>query len=381
MNSRGQLEASLAHSLSRYIGYTTGAYGIERFVEILNLFSGKPFVYHFELVEQLKQQALPRKPEKQLTDKYSAGIVDFISALGLIRLALGARGPQVNPKLVKFELTEYGRSLRAACELGLDEYRIFLLEALLAEYDADIYCLVLEYYYSGGSTDLKRYVKSRMREVRQYRIDWIEKTIPHKFLREKIIGGVSWIESASNFTQLTQADIPDSFLRHHVTPRNGWAREVGHIDSEAQRLTSRGKKYFERFCVGGLYSWIGPGAEVMEKLKISEMPQGGVVGSPHDLIRGEVKLCRSPSSVPSEAELIEVADYMVNGFSFMKLASANQASIGNVQLYLNFIESRTGRTFNLTEVMERLIKSNSHLFAAVSSRNARLGYYQLRSPV
>ncbi len=379
MNGRDLLEQELTHSLSRYIGYTTGAYGIDRFVEILDLFSEKPFVYHFELVDHLKNLGHSGKAGEALTDKYAAGIIDVAAALGLIANAIGDRGAKINPKLAKFELTVHGRSLRAACELGTRDFRKFLLGTLLAENDADLYCLVLEHFSLERLPNLHVFVQDRMLEQRESRIEWINSAISHRFLRDKIVSGISWIKPEGRFASLKQSTIPESFLKHHMTPRKGWAREIGHIDSEKRQLTVEGASFFARLSRNGAYSWVGPGQEAMEKLKIVSVPEGGLIGPPSLLIRGEAENDGRSVSVPSEAELVELRKYMTSAYPYLKLSSANQASIGTIVLYINFMESRTCSKFNTSDMIEKIVKAHSNRFAVMSSRNAKVGYYQLRA--
>lgn len=376
MNSRALAEKELIHSLSRYIGYTTGAYRFERFVQILDSLSGKPAIYKFEIIENIRN--LVKTGDKPVSEKYAQGVLDFVEALGLISNVAGERGGSLNPKLVKYEISDLGRALRSSVTMNLDDFRDYLIGLALAKQDADIYCLILEFFSTSRNVDLNDYMRRRLLDIRGQRISWINSNVKYKLLRDRIVNQVGWLNFSGKNVCLREDTISASFLRHHVTPRRGWAEEARHLDLTSNKLTEHGLKYFHRLSIDGKYSWIGPGLEVMEQLKFGEAPKNGLVGPPDVLLR-QSESSNHSESLQTDHQIEEICHYMISAFPDLKLASANQASVGCIELYCSFLQYRDNYFFVPIDLIEKIIKANPEKLAAISSRSARLGHYQLRS--
>ena len=217
MNSRTIAEKAFANSLSRYVGYTTGAYHlVERFMLILELLSNKPAVYKFEMLDNIISTS-HKNTKDDLGENYAQGVIEFAESFGLISNVTGERTSQTNPKLVKYELSNIGKALWSAKSMQLKDYTNYLLGVLLADNDADMYCLVLEFFSTDRIEDINKYIKSRIYDIRTNRVEWINLNIRQKFLRDKIINQVSWLKAGSNSAYIRDdGKMPDSFLRHHV---------------------------------------------------------------------------------------------------------------------------------------------------------------------
>lgn len=346
---------------------------------VLELFSNRPAVYKFEILDNIIPTS-DRIRKKDLEIKYAQGILEFVEAFGVISSITGERANQTNPKLVKYELSDIGRALWSAKSMQLNDYANYLIGILLANNDADMYCLVLEYFSTNRIEEINKFVKSRVLEIRANRVEWINLNIRQKYLRDKITNQVSWLKADSNYAHLKDdGNMPDSFFRHHVTPRKSWAVEVEHLDSTSKELTVQGFKYFRSLTRNNRYSWIGPGRTVIEKLKYETIPENGLLGPPISLFRCE-ETENSESSVFANREQVdEIYNYMIHSFPYLKLVSANQASIDCIVLFCNFIRYRDRNNFDPMIAIESIIKKYSNIFAAISSRKARLGYYQIRS--
>ena len=379
MNSRIIAETAFANSLSRYVGYTTGAYHlVERLMLVIELFSDRPAIYKFEILENITPTSY-KTTQKNLQEKYAIGILEFVESFGLISNIAGERSNQTNPKLVKYELSDLGRALWTAKKMQLRDYANYLIGVLLADKDADMYCLVLEYFSTERIENINKYIKSRIFELRKNRVEWINLNIRQKYLRDKIVNHVSWLKSDSNSAYIRDdGRMPDSFLRHHVTPRKSWAAEINHLDPNTKRLTDEGRKYFCRLTVNDHYSWIGPGQSTIEKLKYETIPDNGLQGPPISLLKFQELENSNSLALANQVQIDEIHNYMMHSFPYLKLISANQASIACIELYCNFIQYRDRKCFDPMITIENIIKNNSSVFATISSRKARLGYYQIR---
>ena len=110
LRDRSQLERDLGTALSRHIGYTTGAYHLDRIVATLEVFGESPSAYLSEVVERARQFVSNQEDEssgKRIpSDKYLEEVVHFAEAMFLVktvsqkhaqmrRLAPTERGPRL----------------------------------------------------------------------------------------------------------------------------------------------------------------------------------------------------------------------------------------------------------------------------------------------
>ena len=379
MNTRVAAERDFRASFSRYIGYTKGAYKFSRFVEILNHLSDKAATYRFEIVEKI--QALDKA--ESLSQDYATGVLEFVEAFGLLTNVTGERGSQLNPKLVKYEISDIGRALRSAVGLDMVGFRNYLIGLVLAEKDSDMYCLVLQYHTKPREIDIQAFVKRRLVEIREDRVNWINKNVKYRALRNSIVNQVQWLTTSGSNVMQSNKEIPSNTLRHHVSPRKGWAKENDHIDLESKLLSDHGHEYFSRLSYNGEYSWIWPSEKIMKKLKYDSYPEKVILGPPSKLLRSHKMLklagLSAESSDYTDSYLQKIRCYMEEAYPYLKLASANQASTGCIELFCHYLEFSLNVIIDFQEVVESVIKANSGVFAAISSRSARVGHYQLRN--
>ena len=372
--SRSDFETDLAAALSRHIGYTTGAYQVDRIANIATIFHRKPSLYQYELVQYLKNQS--EGSRRKVRDSYAAEIVNFANALGILRKA--ADGP--TPGARRFALTPEGFTIRSALERGEEPLLRFTLIGLVLESDCDAYGLLLDILEENpiAGAELHKAFRVRFEELRSDRLAWIDRAFSNRTLRNRIHEKMSWIPHQRRIR-------PEStdFGRHHVTPRLGWAQWFGHIYAERPSstaaedspLTDRGVELLCALRRGtGRYSWLGPECGTEEALGIAEsLRRGGPCAPSWNLLRPPERR-QSKADVDRIAD--DVAEFMYIHYSDLRLVHANQASIASVVPYLHLRESQLGYAVEKDRVLDRVFETRSS-FSYLSSRRHKYGYFQL----
>lgn len=372
--SRSDFETDLAVALSRHIGYTTGAYQVDRIADIATIFRRRPSLYQYELVQYLKNQS--EGSQRKIRDKYAAEIVNFANALGILRKA--ADGP--TPGARRFALTPEGFTIGSALERGEEPLLRFTLIGLVLESDCDAYGLLLDILEQDPITgaELHKAFRVRVEELRSERLAWIDRAFPNRTLRNRIHEKMSWVPHQRRVR-------PEStdFGRHHVTPRLGWAQWFGHIHAgrgssttaEGSPLTRRGVQLLGALRNGiGRYTWLGPERGTQEALGIPEsLQRGGPCAPAWDLLR-PTECRRSNADVDRIAD--DVAEFMHMHYSDLKLVHANQASIASVIPYLHLRESQLGYAVEKDRVLDRIFEKRAS-FSYLSSRRLKYSYFQL----
>ena len=371
MNIKTELENALIRSVSRYVGYTNGAYDMNRFIKLLDAIKDRPYAYQFELIETLHSISDTIK-----TSTSAKGVLDFATGLGLLR-RIGDSKSRIQPKLVRYDLTSFGKAIRSANHIGESALKNDLFAMLLAENDADMYCLILEHCQHRQKTPIKKYVESRFRETRSKRLKWINDDIQNKAIKRRLTSSLPWIKVIGNRFTLDEESLKESFFRHHVTPRFGWAKELGHVDPSSGLLTDEGMKYLSRFKAGERYEWIGPGKPVLEDLKIT-LPPDALCGTAIEHFRHGTKIDKANVISATKSHENRLYNLMKNSFQEIKLFNANQASIEVIYLFSYAIEYQTGKLADTEELIRSILKAHSDTLSALSSRNSPVGYYQIR---
>ena len=360
--------------MSRHIGYTTGAYQMDRIANIATIFHRKPSLYQYEVVQYLKDQSEGSK--RKVREKYAAEIINFANALGILRKA--ADGPTSGAR--RFALTPEGFTIRSALERDEETLLRFTLIGLVLESDCDTYGLLLdildEHPIAGAA--LHKAFRARFEELRSERLAWLNRAFPNRTLRDRIHERMSWIPHQRRIRPQST-----DFGRHHVTPRLGWAQWFGHIapdrppstTAEDSLLTDQGVELLSALRRGsGRYSWLGPECGTQEALRIVKVLQrGGPCAPSWNLLRPTDRR-QSKADVDRIAE--DVADYMYVHYIDLKLVHANQASIASVVPYLHLREHQMGYAVETDRVLDRIFETRSS-FSYLSSRRHKYGYYQL----
>ena len=372
--SRSDFETDLAAALSRHIGYTTGAYQVDRIANIAAIFRRKPSLYQYELVQYLKDQSKVTK--RKVNEKYAAEIINFANALGILRKV--ADGP--TPGARRFALTPDGFTIRSSLERDEETLLRFTLIGLVLESDCDTYGLLLDILYEQSITGvtLHKTFRARFEHLRNERLAWLNRAFPNPTLRNRIQEKMSWIPHQRRIRPQST-----DFARHHVTPRIGWAQWFGHVvperlaskAAEDSLLTDGGVELLRALRGGSCrYSWLGPQRGTQEGLRIVKSLQlGGPCAPSWDLLR---PTDRRQSQADIDRIGVDVADYMYTHYSDLKLVHANQASIASVVPYLHLREHQLGYSVDRDRVFDSIFEGRSS-FGYLSSRSHKYGYYQL----
>lgn len=367
---RSVLESDLARSLSRHIGYTTGAYSILRIANVLVHFKNRPSVHQYEVLKPLMDQSLTSGA--QLKESYAAEILNFAVGLGLIQKV--AEGPTAN--LARYAPTPEGATIKGALEFEEGDLIRFVLLGQLLEFDADAYCVLLEVLshseLEGG------YYRTAFRErhelLRDGRIRWVKEAISNRTLLQRVVSRIPWMKTGSK-GELAAKPLKPDFGRHHATPRRGWAIELGHLRSDGG-LTLNGTELLGASRGDELmYVWLGPPAGTQEALGIPEsLIRRGPFSPSWNLLR-PTRLAGSDAEIQELAEA--TADYMVSHYDQLRLVHANQASIASVMPFVHFTERNLGFSVASDTLLDRVFRSHPYLHL-LSSRHSRYGYYQWR---
>ena len=370
------LREELAQALARYVGYTTGAFQISRIADVTELFAQAPSRLKVELVKSLILRLRERELAKSLDTKYAQGITDFAVGLGLVR-RIDRGGPV--PRLT---LTDLGRAYRAAQQLELFDYKNFLLQFSVLQFDADFYGLLLDMALDGSlppGPQLQEHFGHRTRELRRERSAWLVRAFPNPLLRERLLGGdagytVRWIKNARG-ADIECTAVGDHFLRHHATPRRGWAVSLGHIRKDGQ-LTSIGRKVALRLRgENDRYFWLGPPRSWFRRLHVP----AALIRAPLSPAWSIIRPCRVDSGLVPEAVILETAEFMQQSYPYMRLVRANQVPLAAVKPFVYFLEQRLDVRLDEEKIFEAIFRRFEKRFAPMSKRTGLLGYYQRRS--
>ena len=371
-SSRASLESDLSAALSRSIGYTTGAYDIDRIASVTSVFNQKPSVYEFELTRHLI--ALSTDQHHQIEDSYATQILNFAVGLGLIyRVGEGS-----TPKVNRFALHPAGATVRAALAHEEEGLLRYVLMGLVLQADCDFYGLILDILQETNVSvaELRQLFKNRYQKLRLGRVKWLESAFPNSVLRNRIMSKIHWIQLDRSGTTASLKEVSNSFARHHVTPRLGWARWFGHIRNLVD-ITEDGTELVKAIRESSNeYIWLGPQKGTLEGLRIPEREQRKGPWSP------SWNLLRPPRIEASDTDVNLLVDnvsgFMDTHYEHLRLVNANQAPLASVLPYIYFTEQKLGYSVEENLVFDRIFTKFPQ-FSILSARHNRYGYYQRRA--
>lgn len=372
--SRAQAEAEFVHALTRQVGYTAGAYSVQRMAGIVAHFEDAN-AYQFELLKKLTSVGASAEP---LTNKYATDVLNFAGELGIIAKLPGASAPHLS----RYVLTDAGVAIRAARAIQ-PELEQLVLEHLILENDADAYLRVLSLVAGvdpRSGDDLSTEFRDLISNMRLARLAWLREAFPSKPVLMRLVKGggsqVHWLKP--NRLGVIELDkLSADFGRHHFTPRKTWASELNHVDPTGRGLSAAGREFVSR--VGwreGSSSghWIAPATECMTSLRISaEGHLFGEAGPTIDLLRP-----RSPLREPDQELVEKTAAFLRRAFPHIRLVHARQALTSPVTYFLLHEERASGERFDQQLLLQMVAKAFGKEFSFFSSRSGTLAYYQLR---
>jgi hypothetical protein len=372
--SRAQAEAEFVHALTRQVGYTAGAYSVQRMAGIVAHFEDAN-AYQFELVKKLTAVGSSADP---LTEKYATDVLNFAGELGIIAKLPGASAPHLS----RYVLTDAGVAIRAARAVR-PELEQLVLEHLILENDADAYLRVLHLLCGAraqSGADLSMEFRDTISDMRLTRLSWLQQAFPSRPLLLRLVKGgpsqVHWMRP--NRLGVIELDkLSSDFGRHHFTPRKTWASELNHVDPASKGLTPLGQDFMSR---AGWRSdnasehWIAPANECMASLRISVGQH--LYGASCPTL--ELMRPRAPLKEPDSGLVELTADFLRSVFPHIRLVHARQALTSPITYFLLDHERSVGERFDQQLLLQMVAKAYGKEFSFLSSRSGTLAYYQLR---
>ncbi len=364
---RTTLEKSLVRALSRTIGYTTGAYDLDRIVSVLDALKDKASVYEPEIVDILKQR------DSELTTSYLSSVLEFASAFGLIQLSSGR-----DARLQKVAASELGRSLNGARHARDKAFYDYFLAKVVFLADADSLVAILLSFKDGKPKSLKdtysEYIDF-LQELRTKRLDWLKQIMPERVIRERIEERVPWLKKSKDRLEPFKIEkLTQNTARHHTLPKRGWLKSLGMLSDE-DALTDVGQKVLQNLMGQSGYFWIAPRRGTQERL-----------GIPRTQIKEDVcedDLIFAPDLPPASAvEVQEMAEdlynVMVRGFPHAKLIHAPQASLILPIEYINFRSIEDGMRYSAEQVLREVFQKNKSSLDRMSAFRGNVGFYRVK---
>ena len=370
---RTELEGALAGALSRYIGYTTGAYDLERIVSTLSAFDASSSVYVNEILAAMRSRSASgegRHPrERRADDGYLTEALHFAEALCIIE--------SVSPKearVRRYAPTEQGRALRGA-RASQDEgfFRFFLTRIVLLA-DADAMFPILEYFFRSYGGNLQGYYQAFHGSLRRKRLSWLLEAVPEPTLQSRILGRIPWIRRHRyQRGPLEPERISNATSRHHATPRRGWLRALGMLDERGECLTSFGRAIRDALVSKGDFFWLGPDHRVQEELGIAVAVQKG---GPFEDTFGLGAEPIAPTLEEEDRLLADAADVMRVAYRATKLKHAPQATLRLPIEYIRYRQFSDKRAYLEDRIIARIFATNRGEFVRLSARVGHMGFYK-----
>lgn len=361
VGTRDDAELLLSRSLSRHIGYTSGAYDLERIFSTLEPFSTQTSVYKEELVQYLAE---PK------SDKYRREILSFATSMGLLEVVSSREAG-----LVRLAATELGRSLLGVRATGdMQFYNYFSIHVVLRA-DADFLVPLLLYFRSHDNTKLLPFFAAFQAELRQRRLEWLLQTFPEKILMDRIVERLTWLSISKSALGSYEADLPTmNTVRHHATPRQGWLEQLGMLDRDKRTLTVLGSDVLRALTPDGGFFWLAPPEEALETLRIASTSRPA--GAREDTLNFSV-----PSKAASESELNRLVEdtssIMIETYGSAKLIHASQASLQIAVKYINYRSYVDRRKYNVEDVFSWIFREKRGILERYSAHKGSIGFYRV----
>ena len=357
---RESAEWDLAHALDRHIGYTTGAFNLDRIAEVALYFENRATVWEVEIVNRLMKTY-------SVKENYATGILDFSVSLGFVsRFESTSASTRVS-------LTDLGRSYRSAyyCN-NVPLQQLVLTYAVLAA-DCDFYGLLLTSFTRDITNEsVPKRLAVELQALREKRISWLRNHFSDSTLRQRVTDKISWLRDSLGKVDSMCIHVNDNYARHHSRPRKGWARYLGHVDGS--KVTPFGQEICNSICdVDGSYFWIGLDHSTLETLRLPTEAMRKPLGPIWNLLRPQ------ESTEEKMEDISGLANFMEQAYPVIRLSLSNQASIDAVLPYLYMLERDIGIRYDEGKVFHQLFTEYRHQFAPMSRRSSLIGHYQLRT--
>ena len=369
---RVELEKDLSKALSRYIGYTTGAYDLERILSTLRVFENSPSAYINELVEEARnftgEVEHRYKQTRSPDNKYLEEIVNFAEAMSIIETV-----STKNARLRRLAPTEQGRALLGARASGNDDFfRHFLTKTVLIA-DADALFPVISYFIKPCRTSLQDYYLDFQSLLRERRAAWLKDIFPERVLLERIVSNIPWLSLPQHGQIGLQHDVlSKNTARHHTTPRKGWLQSLGLLEAKSQSLTELGHATYSGLLSNCEYFWLGPCHTTQIEMGI---PQNKQMSGPFEDTFGLITNSTSPSDTEVEHLLDDTAEIMRGGYEAAKLVHAAQATLLLPIEYIKYRNYLDKRSYDWVGIVSLLFSKYRGEFHRLTARKGNIGFF------
>ncbi|MCV2881888.1 hypothetical protein [Actibacterium sp. XHP0104] len=370
--TRSEMEAALSGALSRYIGYTTGAYDLNRIFSTLDAFGDNPSLYRDEIVAFLDETdhgETEGRDQKRTSGEYRSEVLSFAKSMDLVETV-----SRRDARLERLAPTELGRTLNGARDVRDREFLKFFTAKLVFLADADALYPILKFYESSTSQDIQSYYQEFMRELRHRRTEWLHAAFPEAILRDRVANAISWLTPVKGRKgQYKIESISKNTARHHVTPRKGWLEDIGMFDRSNATLRRFGREAIASLEVGEEFFWLGPQKGLQTELGI---PISLQAGEPYE----DTWFADSNRLKPKEFEVQSLIDdvvrVMVLGYPASKLKHASQASLRLPIEYITFRSFKDQRSYDWQTVVDEVFKSRKSEVERFSAKKGSIGFYR-----
>lgn len=372
---RNALEQNLAGALSRQIGYTTGAYYLDRITSVLGAFERSPTVYLHELVDEAARAerdggCAGHAEEERASKPYLEEVVHFAEAMNII---IGVSQPSARVR--RFAPTELGRALSGAKATGDGSFYEHLLFKNVLLADADALYPVMSFYSQTECSELQDYYRGFQIDLRNRRMEWIIQAFTERASLERVVARVGWLGIDRTKHWSLFADYPSrNTARHHATPRKGWLIRLGVLGTGEECLTEFGELAKKKLQgKGAAYFWLGPKQTTQQDLGIRAADQAR---GPYE---DSFEITHS-TTVPDEEEIVRVvddtADIMKAGYSSVKLVHASQATLMFPIEYIKYRRALDRRSYDWNLIIPRVFSRHRDGFDRLSPKRGHVGFYR-----
>ncbi len=367
------LERDLGRALSRHIGYTTGAYFLERIVSTLDIFNERPSAYINELAEQAasSKRSLAGGDNGTHTPnmKYLLEVANFAESMGLIFAV-----SQKSARLRRVAPTELGRALLGAQASSDDGFYNYFLSRTVLLADADALVPILMFFSKPSGVSLYEHYWYFQRELRKERAGWLQNIFPERQVLERMITYIPWLSMPSRHqASLVCKNISMKTAKHHAAPRQGWLQRLELVDANSKKLTPLGQATLDGLILNDYFFWLGPNSTTQNALGIqSHKKKDG----PYQDTFGLIAIATQARSEDVDILLEDTAEVMRAGYRATKLVHAAQATL---VLPIEFVKYRSfvdKKNYSWEDTVARIFEKYRGEFERLSAKRGQVGFYK-----
>ncbi|MDE0028395.1 MAG: hypothetical protein OXU42_03200 [Deltaproteobacteria bacterium] len=367
------MEQDLARALSRHIGYTTGAYYLERIVSTLSAFDDAPSAYITELVEKARLAVSPREASggntKALSQEYLEEVINFAEAMGLLE-TVSPKQAQVR----RFAPTEVGRTLLGAKGSEDESFFHYYLTKTVLFADSDALFPVIDFFSRARSESLHAHYLAFQQGLRARRAKWLLEAFPEQLLFKRIALNVPWLRDPQRGEPRPRIEeLSVKTAKHHTTPRHGWLSQLGLLDAESKALTPFGAATRRSLTPDGHYFWLGPKQTTQRDLGISLEQR---LPGPFEDTYGMAAEYAAPTNAEIDQLIADTVHIMKRGYKSVKLIHAAQATLLLPIEYIKYRMFADGRSYRWAEVLSALFPRYRVDFERLSAKRGQIGFYK-----